>query len=215
VRRTDGAKVPTAAGPSEVAGRASEADARHVDANGGLIVTGRVVVGVDGSAASRRALRWAAEDARRRGSELQIVHVHEPRLAYDPYELSYETVSHRHPGQERRSREQRRVTARQEAEALVDDLLDELPPELREVPTDRIVRESSRPARVLLEAARMADLLVVGARGRGGFVGLLLGSVSQQVVQHATCPVTVVPSAAELIDLGDLSFEDLERRPRP
>ena len=49
-----------------------------------------------------------------------------------------------------------------------------------------------RPARTLLDAAAGADLLVVGARGRGGFTGLRLGSVSQQCLHHAPCPVVVV-----------------------
>jgi nucleotide-binding universal stress UspA family protein len=52
------------------------------------------------------------------------------------------------------------------------------------------------PAAVLHDLGREADLVVVGTRGRGGFTGLLLGSVSQQVVQHSPCPVVVVPPAA-------------------
>jgi len=63
------------------------------------------------------------------------------------------------------------------------------------VPID-LVTVCNLPARALLEQGAGADLLVVGARGLGGFRGLLLGSVSQQVVHHATCPVVIVPDRA-------------------
>jgi nucleotide-binding universal stress UspA family protein len=53
------------------------------------------------------------------------------------------------------------------------------------------------PAKVLLDAAEGADLLVVGSRGHGGFAGMLLGSVSQHVVAHAPCPVVVVRRGAD------------------
>jgi nucleotide-binding universal stress UspA family protein len=52
------------------------------------------------------------------------------------------------------------------------------------------------PAQVLLDAARGADLLVVGSRGHGGFAEALLGSVSQHCVHHARCPVVVIRAAA-------------------
>jgi nucleotide-binding universal stress UspA family protein len=55
--------------------------------------------------------------------------------------------------------------------------------------------EARNPADALVEAGREADLLVVGTRGHGGFTGLLLGSVSQQVSHHAPCPVVIVPHA--------------------
>jgi nucleotide-binding universal stress UspA family protein len=171
-------------------------------------VAGRVVVGVDGSRASRRALGWAAQDARRRGAELQVIHVHEPKLGYNPYEVSYASTSspravERLAVEERRWREHQRLAGHQEAESLLDELLEDLPAELREVPVERIVREGPRPARLLLESARHADLLVVGSRGRGGFTGLLLGSVSQQLAQHAPCPVVIVHAEDELVDLTD------------
>jgi nucleotide-binding universal stress UspA family protein len=56
------------------------------------------------------------------------------------------------------------------------------------------VLEDRHPADALVELSSEADLVVVGARGRGGFRGLLLGSVTHALVLHATCPVVVVPS---------------------
>ncbi|MFC5099414.1 universal stress protein [Kibdelosporangium philippinense] len=60
-----------------------------------------------------------------------------------------------------------------------------------EVSVDRIVAQD-RPAHSLIEQARDAQLVVVGSRGRGGLAGLLLGSTSQALLQHAPCPVVVV-----------------------
>ena len=59
------------------------------------------------------------------------------------------------------------------------------------IPVTTLVAEGN-PARALLDAAESADLLVVGSRGHGGFTGVLVGSVSQQCVHHATCPIVVV-----------------------
>lgn len=61
----------------------------------------------------------------------------------------------------------------------------------REAPA-KAKRWEGQPAAVLLKEAEQADMIVVGSRGRGGFANLLLGSVTQQVVHHAPCPVVVV-----------------------
>ncbi len=138
---------------------------------------GRIVVGVDGSEASDAALAWALEQARRTGDELQVVHVwHYPEigelLTANPFELQHDEL------QDEAAEQLRRAIARVGA-----------PPDVRIDP----VLAMGRTAEVLLRAAAEADLLVVGSRGRGGFTGLLLGSVSQHCVQHAPCPVVVVP----------------------
>jgi nucleotide-binding universal stress UspA family protein len=134
-------------------------------------VTGRIVVGVDGSEESERALRWAADQARLTGGRLHAVLAWqlplgyggtgrpEPDLAAHGENLLYTTVD--------------RALGEQDAAG-----------------TEREVVEDS-PAAALLRAAENADLLVVGCRGRGGFAGMLLGSVSRQVAAHATCPVVV------------------------
>ena len=141
--------------------------------------TGRIVVGTDGSEGSDRALRWAVREAARRGAVLQVVHAWEhawdptlggTRAGYDPAEVAaYE-----------RSR--------------LDDAVERAlaatehhPPRIERTVVD------DRPVAALTRLAQGADLLVVGTRGRGGFAELLLGSVSQQVVHHAPCPVVVVP----------------------
>lgn len=137
-----------------------------------------VVVGVDGSEGSRRALRWAAAEANVRKDALELVHVWERPQAYAPLGLGAYPIDP----------EPIHDTAR--------DLLGDLVAEAKELAPDVEVRGElveAAPAHGLLEAARTADLLVVGSRGLGGFTSLLLGSVSQQVVHHAPCPVVIVP----------------------
>ena len=137
-----------------------------------------VVVGVDGSEGSRRALRWAAAEAVVRGDALALVHVWEPPQAYAPLGLGAYPVDPE-PIREAAS-----------------ELLEGLVAQARELAPGLEIRGElleGAPAEALLEAARTADLLVVGSRGLGGFRSLLLGAVSQQVTHHAPCPVVIVP----------------------
>ena len=129
----------------------------------------RIVVGVDESGGGRAALAWAVAEARRWEATLEVV------LAW-----SYLVQP---------SSEFRPDFDAEAAEELLDRLLAEVDTAGVEIDR-RIVNEL--PAPTLLAAADGADLVVVGARGLGGFTGLLLGSVSQQVATHAPCPVVVV-----------------------
>lgn len=137
--------------------------------------TGRVVVGVDGSAESIAALRFAAHAAMLRGSALQAVHVwHDTdhaahgRFGPPPGESAYE-----HADRTLRDSLRRGLGIAPDVE--VNSML-----------LQGIVHA------VLLDAAAGADLLVVGSRGRGGWTGLLLGSVSLRCITLSPCPVAVV-----------------------
>jgi nucleotide-binding universal stress UspA family protein len=141
-----------------------------------------IVVGVDGSDGSRRALRWAAGEAAVRGDELALVHVWERPQAYAPMGLGAYPVDPE-PIQEA-------------ARSLLDGLVGEARQLAGDAPVQGLLVEGA-PAEALLEAARTADLLVVGSRGLGGFRSLLLGSISQQVAHHAPCPVVIVPTHDE------------------
>jgi nucleotide-binding universal stress UspA family protein len=136
-------------------------------------VTGRIVVGVDGSTGARRALAWAVDEAERRGATVEAVHAWEPPLAVAtplgvaPVDLHQDDLG----------------TEMEAMRALVADV----------APAAELTFGAGSPAGALLEAGRDADLIVVGSRGRGGFAGLLLGSVSQQVAHHSPVPVVIVP----------------------
>lgn len=136
---------------------------------------GRVVAGFDGSEGGRHALRWAVDEATARGAILTVVHAwHTPygggSLIPPPVDASFFEDA-----------------GRKIVELALAEV--DIPPDLR---IERALVEGS-VAPVVLEAAASADLVTIGSRGLGGFRGLLLGSVSQQVAQHAPCPVVVVP----------------------
>ncbi|MFG3292929.1 universal stress protein [Streptomyces sp. NPDC048179] len=131
------------------------------------------VVGVDGSERGAAAVDLAFEEAALRGAELRALYVWEagPLRIFDEYQ----------PQQEAR-RLLSEVVAGRQARYPEVDLRHEL-----------VV---GHPVEVLADASAHALGLVVGTRGRGGFAGMLLGSVSQGVLHHARCPVLVVPAAA-------------------
>ncbi|MBW0116032.1 universal stress protein [Pseudonocardia abyssalis] len=134
---------------------------------------GPVVVGVDGSPVSDAAVAAAFDEASWRHTELRAVHAWtEPFL----------------PGTDRWVGREARTVAEEEVLA---ERLAGWQEKYPDVPVRRIV-DRGHTVRSLLEHAEPAQLLVVGSRGRGGFTGLLLGSTSQSLVHHATCPVLIV-----------------------
>jgi len=137
-----------------------------------------VVVGVDGSEESARALAWAAGQAREHEARLTVVTAWAvPPVAGDPPYGSFPWSGEADLTKWAEQQQQETVAA----------VLGEEP----DLVVDRVVVEGHAAPR-LLEASSGADLLVVGSRGHGGFAGMLLGSVSQHCTAHATCPVVVV-----------------------
>ncbi|MER7134123.1 universal stress protein [Streptosporangium saharense] len=134
-------------------------------------MTAHVVVGTDGSPSAETAVGWAAEDAARRGGALRIVHVREDWRRGTPQELE-ETL-------------EGEATGVLEAAA---DLARGRAPGV----TVTTSLETGKPVEVLRREAEGAEQLVIGSRGRGGFAGLLLGSVSLSLAGHVDTPVVVV-----------------------
>ncbi|MGW4209290.1 universal stress protein [Lentzea sp. NPDC004789] len=135
-----------------------------------------VVVGVDGSPAARAALRWAVEDARRRGCRVDAVSAWHPDYGVMIGPLPAEVMMSMPP---------------QELEAVARKALDAAVEGFDGVDIRPVLVEGD-PRDVLVEASQEAELLVVGNRGHGTIVGAILGSVSSYCVHHASCPVVVV-----------------------
>jgi nucleotide-binding universal stress UspA family protein len=140
---------------------------------------GGIVVGVDRSEHAVDALRFAIEEARIRGVELTVVEVWQPPyLGEDVGPEAAYTLD---------------APAQQRAEQLLrDQIAKALDGQPAPVSMNTEVR-AGNPAEELIRLGRTADLVVVGARGHGGFRHLLTGSVASQLVSHAPCPVVVVP----------------------
>ncbi|SCL24063.1 Nucleotide-binding universal stress protein, UspA family [Micromonospora pallida] len=139
--------------------------------------TGPVVVGVDGSELSRLAVTVAAEQAAWRDTGLLAVHAYRHPASTGPGDM--QPLVHDE------------AVLRGEEERLLAESLAGLGERYPHVPVTPQVLHA-RPGPALTDASRQAQLLVVGARGRGELSGLLLGSVSQSVLHHADCPVVVV-----------------------
>ena len=142
-----------------------------------------IIVGVDGSGHSQRALEWAAREAALRQASLTVLTVQQAYAGWgggtapvvyaiiDPSDIE---------------------TARKQAQAETDKALEGLGARQPAEVTVRAV--SGLPAQELVRAADGADMLVVGSLGVGGLTRLLMGSVSSQVTHLASCPVVVIPS---------------------
>jgi nucleotide-binding universal stress UspA family protein len=145
-----------------------------------------ILVGVDGSDHSRRALEWAMREAAHHNVPLTVMTVHPgpvrpatqiywdiPNLPEDSHNLDH-------------------------IRAAVEQFTDKVANEIGEtVPEVTVNVTRGDPAQELVNASHNCDLIVVGSRGSGAWAQLLLGSVSSKVTHHAACPVVVIPAAGE------------------
>ncbi|WP_083933631.1 universal stress protein [Kribbella catacumbae] len=136
------------------------------------VPSGRVVVGVDGSEVSTAAIRFAFQEAARRRVGVTAVHAAMPTRQHPALVVPAEIVE--------QIEHQLFTEAMDSRRALFPGIDLEA----------KLVH--SHPAQALIDESDGAELVVVGSHGRGGFAGMLLGSVSQAVLQHAACPVAVV-----------------------
>ena len=139
-----------------------------------------IVVGIDGSASSAAALRWAAREARLHDTDITVVTAYRFPMAFAGTGAGADVAA---------------PDAQHEAEALQQSMLDDAADDVQGLNVTREIAAGQPPGSSLVSAAVGADLLVVGAHGRGGVSGFTIGSVSHYCVGHATCPVVVVPEA--------------------
>ena len=139
---------------------------------------GEIVVGLDDSPGARAALRWAADEARRVDTDLRVVHGWEVPVGPGTEALG--------PGWD----PEVDAAAQEHLELLVEEEID---PSTTH-PTVEVAAVVASVPEALIAESKGAAMLVVGSRGRGGFRELLLGSVSQHCLHHASCPVIIVPT---------------------
>ena len=141
-----------------------------------------IIVGVDGSENSGRALGWALREAAQHHVPLTVMTVL-PALARPATRIFWGV--HAYP---------ENSSNPEPARMAVQEFVDKVASEIDEtVPEVSLSMATGDAAEELVKASRGADMLVVGSRGSGGFARLLMGSVSSQVTHHATCPVVVIP----------------------
>jgi nucleotide-binding universal stress UspA family protein len=139
----------------------------------------RIVVGVEGSGYARAALIWAIEEAHHRDAVVEVVTCYSPTYVPAAPDLGYVPLDS--------------FDLLSEVEKMQTEVIESAVECANhpEVEVRKIVKKG-RAADTLMAAAEGADMLVVGNRGRGGFAGLRLGSVSQSIAHHSPCPLVIV-----------------------
>jgi nucleotide-binding universal stress UspA family protein len=140
-----------------------------------------IIVGVDGSGHSRKALEWAAREAAAHRAPLTVLTVHQAVAGYFGGVTNY-------PDDQARTEK-----AREAAQAETDQVMAGLGGPRPDSVTVTAVH--GFPVEELIKATAGADMIVLGSRGGGGFARLLLGSTASQVAHHALCPVLIMPAA--------------------
>ncbi|MGH3165920.1 MAG: universal stress protein [Trebonia sp.] len=139
-----------------------------------------ILVGIDGSSHSLRALEWAAQEAGFRQVPLTVLTVHQAVVGWAGGPTTF-------PGDQAETARAREL-AQRETDKVIGEMGGQRPSEVV------VHAVNGLPAEELLRAAEDASMLVLAHRGAGGFSRLLMGSVSSQVTQHAHCPIVLIPA---------------------
>lgn len=161
----------------------------------------RIIVGVDGSPHSRRALRRAIEEAGLRNGAVEAIYVYPPphRKWWDDLiglpsgadaAVGVGSISPSGPAHHPPSIDDEAFA---EAQTKVETFVTEAAVGITGPPPRVLSMAAEHPAEALIEQSRTADLLVIGTRGYGGFKGMLLGSVARECIQQSRCPVLILP----------------------
>jgi len=140
-----------------------------------------IIVGVDGSGHSRRALDWAIHEAAIRHAPLTVLTVQQALRSFWAGPMLYP--------EDADLAEHARKLAQEETDEVLGELAEDARP-----PEVTVLGVPGFPAEEILAVAKDADMIVVGSRGAGGFKKLLMGSVTSQVTRHAHIPVVVIPA---------------------